>query len=104
MNANRMREYFRAQGRRRPERKPPKWLVGTDLVLRTEAAVAGLLRVDGGWWSPSCVLSRAAILPNINMLLARCLVRAALAKLARGGRVEVGSAGPGFEPLFRWSR
>ena len=87
-----------------PRRKPPKWLVGTDLVLRTEAAVADLLRVDGGWWSPSCVPSRAALLPNVSMLLARCLVRAALAGLAREGLVGVGSAGPGYEPLFRWVR
>jgi hypothetical protein len=36
--------------------------------------------------------------------LASLFVRAALAELTRDGRVDVGCAGPGFEPLFRWVR
>lgn len=75
-----------------------------DTVRRVRAAVTCLLHDEGGWWSPSCVRSRAALPPNMNMLLASLLVRAALVELARDGRVDVGYAGLGFEPLFRWVR
>jgi len=74
-----------------------------DLVRRFRTAVTCLLHDEGGWWSPSCVRSAAA-LPDTNPLLESVLVRAALAELARDGHVEVGSAGPGSEPLFRWVR
>ena len=113
MSANRMTRHFgheatldemlkkHAAGRRgRP----------ADTVRRVRAAVTCLLHDEGGWWSPSCVRSRAALPRSMNMLhgnvsrLASLLVRAALAELTRDGRVDVGYAGPGFEPLFRWVR
>lgn len=71
-----------------------------ELLRKARIAVTCLLyNKEGGWWSPSCILT--AVMPIGNYAMNTCLVRAVLTELARGGHVDI-ITGPMREPMFRW--
>lgn len=74
-----------------------------DLLARARITVTCLLYNEGGWWSPSCIVS-TAIPPCMARQLTSVLVGIVLSELLQSGEVTTGFVGrPGCEPLFRYA-